>query len=55
VLNNNEKYPILANSVVGIPNTLVNPNDFRRKYDRIFSEDLIERATTDNSIQEFLV
>jgi hypothetical protein len=45
----------LSSQVVGIPNTLVNPNDFRRKYDRIFSEDLIEIATGDNSMQEFLV
>lgn len=41
VLNNNEKEPIFSSQVYGIDSSIINPNDFRKKYKAVFWDDLI--------------
>ena len=41
VLNNGEKNSIFSEQIIWIDPNIINPNDFRKKYKWIFSEDLI--------------
>lgn len=45
VQNNNEK-SIFQNQILGINPSLVNPDDFRKNYEAVFSNDLISSTTT---------
>ena len=42
VLNNNEKNTIFKNQVLWLNPEVFNPNDFRKKYKSVFTDDLIE-------------
>ncbi|MDD2871388.1 MAG: ABC transporter substrate-binding protein [Candidatus Gracilibacteria bacterium] len=54
VLNNNEKNPIFSNQVIGIDPNTINPNDFRKKYKLLFSDDLIITSGEGEQSQEYL-
>ncbi len=41
VLNNNEDDSIFSNQVIWIPPSVISPNDFRKRYKWVFSDDLI--------------
>lgn len=45
MLNNNEKNSLLENQVLWIAPDVINPNDFRKKYKWVFSDDLITSFT----------
>jgi hypothetical protein len=51
VLNNNEKESIFSNQIVWIDPNIISPNDFRKKFKWVFSDDLI--INSDENI-EFL-
>lgn len=55
VLNNNEKNSIFSNQVKWIESWIINPNDFRKKYKWVFSDDLIVSSWEWEEKQEFLV
>lgn len=54
VLNNWEKKPIFNDQILWIDPTVINPNDFRKKYKWVFSDDLIESVDVNWKQQEFL-
>lgn len=54
VLNNNEKNSIYSNQVVWIDPAIINPNDFRKKFKWVFSDDLIVTSWNEEDSQEFL-
>jgi ABC-type glycerol-3-phosphate transport system substrate-binding protein len=51
VLNNNEKKSIFSNQVSLLDSTVINPNDFRKKFKWVFGDDLIS-AISDSSWKE---
>lgn len=54
VLNNNEKYSVFTNQTIWINPKYLNPNDFRKKFKWVFSDDLILSTTEWEKTQEFL-
>ena len=52
MLNNNED-SLLENVIVGIDPSFISPNDFRKAYKGVFSDDLIVTLEEDASV-EFL-
>jgi len=54
VLNNNEKNSVFSNQIVWIDPALINPNDFRKKFKWVFSDDLILTTWDKTDKQEFL-
>ena len=54
VLNNNEKNWMFSNQVVWINKSIINPNDFRKKYKWVFADDLIISTWEWEEKQEFL-
>lgn len=55
VLNNNEKNSVFLEQVTGIDPSVISPNDFRKKYKWVFSDDLIETYEQEWDTKEFLV
>ena len=56
VLNNNEKTSIFSEQTTWISPKIINPNDFRKKYKWIFSDDLIMSSPNEDwTISEFLL
>ena len=55
MLNNNEKNSVFSNQVIWIDSKVINPNDFRKKYQWVFSDDLIGVYWEDEDKKEFLV
>ncbi len=53
VLNNNEENSIFSNQVMWIPTNVISPNDFRKRYKWIFSDDLIS-WTWDNEFLKWI-
>ncbi len=54
VLNNNEKQSVFLNQIRWIDPSFLNPNDFRKKYKWVFSDDLIITTWEWEDKQEFL-
>ncbi len=54
VLNNNEKKSLFENQALWIDPKIINPNDFRKKYKWVFSDDLILAAWEKDQEVEFL-
>ena len=55
MLNNNEKNSVFSNQVVWIDSTIINPNDFRKKFKWVFSDDLISIYWEGDEAHEFLI
>jgi len=55
VLNNNEKNSVFSNQILWIDPKIVNPNDFRKKYKAVFSDDLISTVASEWWNKEFLL
>ena len=55
MLNNNEKNSIFSNQAVWIDSSIINPNDFRKKFKWVFADDLISVYWEGDDIQEFLI
>ncbi len=54
VLNNNDS-PFFDNQILWIDPNVVNPDDFRKKFDSVFSQDLIRTIDVDWKKTDFLV
>jgi len=54
VLNNNEKNSMFSNQVIWISQSVINPNDFRKKYKWFFADDLIVSSWEWEKKQEYL-
>ncbi len=54
VLNNNERDSAFSSQVLWIDPSVINPNDFRKKYKWVFADDLILRSGEWENIKEFL-
>lgn len=54
VLNNNEKNSIFSNQATWVHPDVLNPNDFRKKFKWVFSDDLILTYDDWEEVQEFL-
>lgn len=55
VMNNNEKQSVFSNQIVWINPNIINPNDFRKKYKWVFSDDLISSIWEWEEKKEFLL
>lgn len=55
VLNNNEKSSVFSNQVLWIEPNIVNPNDFRKKYKWVFSDDLISSYSVEWQTKEYVM
>ena len=55
VLNNNEKTSVFSNQVLWIDPSIINPNDFRKKYKWIFSDDLLWVYNVEWETKEYLI
>lgn len=54
VLNNNEKSSMFSNQIIWVNPSVVNPNDFRKKYKWVFTDDLIISSWEWEQKQEYL-
>lgn len=54
VLNNNENKSIFSEQTIWINPDVINPNDFRKKYKSIFSDDLISSVEVEWKQKEYL-
>lgn len=55
VLNNNETLSVLWDQSILLPNNIISPNDFRKKYKWIFGDELIVEYDNNGEIEEALV
>lgn len=54
VVNNNDA-PFFEKQISGIDPSVISPDDFRKKYEIVFSNDLIKKTNIDNKEVEFLI
>lgn len=54
VVNNNEA-PFFEKQISGINPSVISPDDFRKNYEIVFSNDLIKKTNIDNNEIEFLI
>lgn len=56
VLNNSEKKSVFSDQILWIDQNIVNPNDFRKRYKWVFSDDLISVYSDENNTsKEYVV